>query len=124
MVETTAGESQHLVSEIDAETALDLGTEQFENATRPGAEIKQRTERAGKQQGADFRLDRVIGGVKLANAVPLGCVAAEIVLRRLDPRGPHAGEPLAVARNARVGGGERADQKLHHGGRRTTITAA
>src|ERR1700730_4351775 len=102
MGEPAAGESQHLVAEIDAETALDLGTEQFENATRPGPEIKQGTERAGKQQGADFRLDRVIGGVKLANAVPLGCVAAEIVLGRLDPRGPHAGEPLAGAGKDRV----------------------
>src|ERR1700730_3489760 len=124
MVEPAAGESQHLVAEIDAETALDLGTEQFENATRPGAEIKQGTERAGKQQGADFRLDRVIGGVKLPNAVPLGCVAAEIVLRRLDSSRPHAGEPLAVARNDRVGGVERADQTLHHGGRRTMFSAA
>src|SRR5215468_4655438 len=103
VVEPTASESQHLVVEIDAETALDLGTEQFENAARPGAEIKQGTERAGKQQGPDLGLDRLIGSMKLADAVPLGCIAAEIVLCCLDSRGPHASEPLAVASNDRIG---------------------
>src|SRR5215470_1635381 len=90
VVKPAAGESQHFVVEIDAETALDLGTEQFEDAARPGAEIKQGTERAGKQQRADLGLNRLIRGMKLADAVPLSCIAAEIVLCCLDSGGPHA----------------------------------
>src|SRR5256885_12584864 len=48
---------------------------------------------------ADRRLDRCIGDVKLADAVPLGGVAAEIALRRGRARGTYGGEPLAVARD-------------------------
>src|SRR5215472_8594627 len=124
MVEPTAGKGQHLATEIDAETALDFGTEQFENASRPGAEIEQGTKRAGKQQGTNLCLDCLIWRVKLADTVPLGGVPAEIVLRRPDPRSPHTGKSFTVARDDRIGGVERSDQVLHHGSRRTMFGAA
>ena len=51
-------------------------------------------------------------------------MAAEIVLRRLDPRGPHAGEPLAVARDDRIGRIEGADEIFRDGSRRPVLGAA
>jgi len=124
MVEPAAGDGQHVVAEIDAEAALDFGTEQFQNAAGPCLKIEQGTERPVEQQPADFRLDRIIGGMKLTDAIPLGGVATEIVLRRLDPCGPHPGKPVPVARHDRIGGIERAHQTLHHRGRRPMFGAA
>src|SRR5262249_29572689 len=124
VVEPATGDSQHLAAEIDPETTLDLGAEQFKNAARPGAEIEQGTKRPVQQQGADIPLDRIIGSVKPADAIPLHCVAAEIVLRGLDPSGPHAGEPFAVARNDRIGRIEGADEIFGDGSRWPMLGAA
>ena len=56
--------------------------EQFEHAPGAGAEIEQRADRLVGERSADLGLDRLIGHVQLADAVPFGGVAAEIVLRR------------------------------------------
>src|SRR5262249_12986707 len=95
--------------------------EQFKNTPRPGAEIEQGTERAGKQQGTNLGFDRMVGGVKLADTVPLGCMPAEIVLRRLDPGSAYAGKTFAVACNDRISGVECANQTFHHRRRRTVL---
>ena len=78
--------------EVDAEAALDLRPEQLEHAPGAGAEIEQRAERPVAEGGADRGFDRFVGGVQPADAVPLGGVAAEIVLRRRGaaPRAPPA----------------------------------
>src|SRR5262249_52933805 len=68
VVEPAAGDGQHLAAEIDPETTLDLGAEQFKNAAGPGAEIEQGTKRAVQQQRTDFRLDGIVAGVKPADA--------------------------------------------------------
>ena len=101
---------QHVEREIEAEPALDLGAEQFEHAAGAGAEIEQRAERRAGERRADRRLDRLVGDVQLADAVPLGGMAAEIGLRGGGARGPHGGQPLAVARDGRIAGIEPRDQ--------------
>ena len=63
-----------------------------------------------RQRRRDRRLDRLVGDVQLADAVPFGGVAAEIGLRGVGARGPHGGQPLAVAREDRIGGIEPLDQ--------------
>ena len=48
-----AGEQQHVERKIDAETALEIGPEHFQDAAGAGAEIEQRAERPLRQRLAD-----------------------------------------------------------------------
>ena len=84
--------------------------EQFEHAPGAGAEIEQRTDRLVGERGADRFFDRGVGDMQLADAVPLGGVAAEIVLRGGGAGGAHGGEPFAVAGDDRIVGIEPRDQ--------------
>ena len=79
-----------------------VGAEHFQDAAGAGAEIEQRAERPVGQRVADRGLDRLVGDMKLADAVPLRGVGTEVVLRRSRPRGAHRREPVAVARHHRV----------------------
>src|SRR4029077_5946251 len=99
MVEPAAGKGQHVEGKVDAETALDLGAEHFEDAPGAGTEIEQRAERTIGELFADRGLDHLVGRVQAADAIPFGGMAAKIVLRDLDPRGAHPREALAIARN-------------------------
>ena len=76
--------------------------EQFQHAPGAGAEIEQRADRLVGERRADRLFDRGVGDVQLADAVPLGGMAAEIVLRGGGARGAHRGEPLAVAGDDRI----------------------
>ena len=107
-----ARERQHVERHVDAEPALDVGPEQFEHAAGAGAEIEQRTDRAVGERGLDRALDRRVGDMQAADAVPLGGVLAEIGLRGGGARGAHRGEPPAVAHHHRIGRIEPADQRL------------
>src|SRR5207245_4434904 len=49
-------------------------------------------------------LDRLVGDVELANAVPLGGVPAEIGLGGAGALRPHRGQPLPITRERRVVG--------------------
>ena len=109
-VEPRAGQRQHVEREIEAEPALDVAGEKFEHAPGAGAEIEQRTDRRVAERGADRLLDRGVGDVQPADAVPLGGVAAEIVLRGGGAGGAHGGQPLAVAGDDRIVGIEPGDQ--------------
>ena len=62
------------------------------------------------ERGADCLLDRRVGDMQLADAVPFGGVAAEVVLRGSRARGAHRREPLAVAGDDRIGGVEPRDR--------------
>ncbi len=75
------------------------------SSMRPVPVPRSSSERNGRvgERRADRVLDRFIGDMQLADAVPLGGVAAEIGLRGGRARGAHRGEPLAVARDGRVG---------------------
>ena len=79
------------------------GAEQFEHAAGAGAEIEQRAERPVGERGADRGLDRVVGDVQLADAVPLGGVLAEIGLRG-------GGARLRAPRRAARGRARRSDR--------------
>ena len=81
-LEPVARQQQHVERQVEAEPALDLAAEQFEHAAGAGAEIQQRTERLVGERCADRLLDRRVGDVQLADAVPFGGVRAEIGLRR------------------------------------------
>ena len=94
------------------------GPEQLQHAAGAGAEIEQRAHRLARERRDDRLLDRVVGDVQLADAVPFGGMAAEIGLRGRGARGAHGGEPLAVARQRRVGGIEPRDQVARELGRR------
>ena len=109
-IEPRARERQHVVGEVEAKPALDLAAEEFEHAPSAGAEIEQRAERPVGECRADRCLDLLVCDVKLADAVPLGSVAAEIDLRRRGPRRAHRREAFAVARNRRIRGVEPRDQ--------------
>ena len=110
-LEAGARQQQHVERQIDAEPALDDRAEQFQHAAGAGAEIEQRAERPVGERVADRVLDRLVGDMQLADAVPLRGVRAEVVLRGGGARGPHRGEPLAVARDRRVVGVELRDQR-------------
>ncbi len=109
-VEPRARERQHVERQIEAEAAFDIAGEQFEHAPGAGAEIEQRADRLVGERGADRIFDRGVGDMELADAVPFGGVAPEIILRRGGARGAHRGQPLAVAGDDRVGGIEPRDQ--------------
>ena len=70
------------------------------------------SERNGRsdERIADRALDRLVGDMELADAIPLRGVRAEIILRRRGARGPHRREPVAVARDHRILGVEPGDQ--------------
>ena len=110
-LQPVARQQQHVERQIEAEPALDLGAEQFEHAAGAGAEIQERAERLVGERGADRVLHRLIGDMQLADAVPLGGMRAEIGLRGGGARRPHRGEPLAVARDGRVGRIEPVEQR-------------
>src|SRR5262249_62247943 len=103
-VEPRARERQHVEREIEPEAALDLRPEQLEHAPGAGAEIEQRTYRRLRQGADDRPLDRLVGDVELANAVPLGGVPAEIGLGGVGALRTHRGQPLPIARERRVVG--------------------
>ena len=109
-VEPGAGERQHVERQIEAEAALDVGCEQFEHAAGAGAEIEQRADRLVGKRRADRFLDGGVGDVQLADAVPFGGVAAEIILRGGGAGAAHGGQPLAVAGDDRIVGVEPGDQ--------------
>ena len=101
-VEPAARQRQHVEVEIDADAALDLGREQFQNAPGAGAEVEQRPERPVEQQPCGFPLRRRHrAACRRADAIPLRGMAPEIILRRLNPVAPHVVEPLAVAHDDR-----------------------
>ena len=108
-VEPRAGQRQHVERKIEAEAALDIAGEQFQHAAGAGAEIEQRADRLVGERGADRVLHRGVGDMQLADAVPLGGVPAEIILRGGGARGAHRGEPFAVARDDRIVGIEPRD---------------
>ena len=85
--------------------------EQFQHAAGAGAEIEQRADRLVGERGADRLFDGGVGDMKFADAIPLGGVAAEIILRRGGARGAHRGEPLAVAGDDRIVGIEPRDHR-------------
>ena len=70
------------------------------------------------KRGADRLLDRLVGDMQLADAIPLGGVPAEIGLRGGGARGAHRGEPLAVAQQRGVGRIEAPDELARQFGRR------
>ena len=110
-VEPRARQRQHVERHIEAEAALDPRPEQLEHAPGAGAEIEQRADRLLDERGADRLLDRLVGDVQLADAVPFGGMPAEICLRRGRALRAHRGEPLAVARQRGVAGIEPCDQR-------------
>jgi len=59
--------------------------------------------------------------VELADAVPLGGVPPEIILRRGGARGAHGGEPLAVAGDHRIVGIEARDHGAGDVGRAAAL---
>ena len=75
------------------QAALDLGPEQFEHPSGAGAEIKQRSDRRAGSRRVDRGLDRIVGHMELADAVPLGRMAAKIGLGGARALGPHRREP-------------------------------
>ena len=98
--------------------------EQFEHAPGAGAEIEQRADRPIGERGLDRALDRRVGDVQAADAVPFGGVLAEIGLRGGRARGAHGGEPPAVAQHHRVGRIEPPDQRLRDVGDAAALAEA
>ena len=96
-VEPPLGERQHVARQIDADAPLDLRPEQFEHPPGSRAEIEQRTKRPVRERRQDRAFHRFVGDMQAADAIPLGGMAAEIVLRRAHARRAHGGEPFAVA---------------------------
>ena len=118
-LDARARQQQHVERQIDAEPALDMRAEHFQDAAGAGAEIEQRAERPIGQRVADGGLHRLVGDMQLADAVPLRGMGAEVILRGGGARRPHRGEPLAVAQRGRVGAVEAIDQRAgEFGGRR------
>ena len=102
LVEIGAGELQHLRIEVDADTAGNLRTEQFENAAGSGAEIEKRVDGFSRERLAHRGFHRNIGNMQLAQLVPAGRMLTEITLRRLLTAGAHLREPFAVALEDRI----------------------
>ena len=88
--------------------------EQFQHPPGAGAEIEQRAHRLVAERVDDRRLDRLVGGVQFADAIPLRGMGREIILRRLRARLAHGGQSFAVARQDRIVGIEIIGQKPHH----------
>src|SRR5262249_42905241 len=103
-IEPRAGKREHVEGKIETEAALDLRAEQLEHAAGAGAEIEQGADRGIRQRREDRHLDRLIGDMELANAVPLRRALAEIVLRRGCALRAHGSEALTIAREHRVVG--------------------
>ena len=100
------------------------GAEQLQHAAGAGAEIEQRSGYGSLgQRRRDRRLDRLVGDMQRADAVPLGGMCAEISLRGLGARGAHGGEPLAVARDGRIGRIEPREQRARRARRRAPCSA-
>ena len=98
--------------------------EQLEHAPSAGTEIEQRADRLVGERRADRRFDRGVGDVKLADAVPLGRMPPEIVLRGGGARGAHRREPLAVARDDRIVRIEPGDQRARDVGGAAALAEA
>ena len=101
------------MGQVDAETALDLGREQFEHAPGAGAEVEERAERTFGERRLDGGFDLLVRDVQIADAVPFAGMAAEIVLRRLGVGGPQRLQPLAVAGERRIAWIEARHQVAH-----------
>src|SRR6516165_10122997 len=123
-IEPGAGECQHVERQIKAKTALDIGPKQFKHAPGAGAEIKERADRLVGERGADRVLDRGVGDMQPADAIPLRGVAAEIGLRRGGARGAHRCKPLAVAGNDRIIRIESADKQARQIGCAVSLAKA
>ena len=102
-VQAVAGKRQHVEGKVEAQAPLDVGTEEFEHAAGAGAEIEEGAHRGARQRRFDSRFNGFVGNMELADAVPLGCVAAKIGLGDGGAMGSHGGEALAVARHGGVG---------------------
>ena len=109
-LEPVARQQQHVERQVDAESAFEIGPEHFQDAAGASAEIEQRAERPLQERLADRALDRLVGDMQLADAIPLRGMGAEIILGRRGAREPHRREPVAVARDHRVLGVEPGDQ--------------
>ncbi len=101
-IEPRARQRQHVERQIEAEPALDLRPEQLEHAAGAGAEIEQRAHRRRRQRRGDRLLDRRVGDMQLADAVPLGGVAAKVSLGCGGPLRAYGGEPFAIAGERRI----------------------
>src|SRR5262245_33669199 len=74
-------EQQHVERKIEPEAALNLLTEKLEHPPGTGPKIEQGAERLFGKRGADCILNRIVGHMQVADAVPLGGVRTEIGLR-------------------------------------------
>ncbi len=98
-LDARARQQQHVERKVDAETALQVRAEHFQDTPGAGAEIEQRTNRPIGQCIADRGFDCLVGDVQLADAIPLRGVRAEVILRCGRSRGPDGSEPVTVARD-------------------------
>ena len=105
VVEPAAREGQH-VDGRDRCRGRARSAAPNSSSMRPVPVPRSSSERNGRSpsSSADLGFDRLVGGMQAADAVPLGGVAAEIILRRRDAGRAHAGEPLAVAGDDGIGG--------------------
>ena len=83
-------------------SALDMRPEQFEHPPGSRAKIEQRTKRPVCERREDRAFHRFVGDMQAADAIPLGGMPAEIILRRAHARRAHGGQPFAVARECAI----------------------
>ena len=118
-VEPRARQRQHVERHVEAEPALDAAARTVPACARCRCRDRAASgTRCPASARADRLLDRLVGDMQLADAVPLGGVPAEIGLRRRGARRAHRGEPLAVAQQRGVGRIEPPDQLARQLGRR------
>src|SRR5262249_17935369 len=101
---------QHVERKIEPEAALNLLTEKLEHPPGTGPKIEQGAERLFGKRGADCILNRIVGHMQVADAVPLGGVRTEIGLRGGGARLAHRSKPRAVPRDDLVCGIETIDE--------------
>lgn len=78
--EAVAGDGEHVATAIDAEPAADLRAGELEDATGTGAEVEQVDAAQARDQVDQRALDGCVGGVVIADEIPFGRMAAEVVL--------------------------------------------
>ena len=76
------------------------------------------------ERRADRRFDRGVGDVKLADAVPLGSMAPEIILRGGGACGADRRQPLAIAGDGRIVRIEPGDQRTRDVGGAAALAEA
>ena len=101
-IKPRARQRQHVERKIKTEAALYARTKHFQHAAGAGAEIEQRFHWPVGDRGLDRFLNRGVGDMQFADAVPLRGVAAEIGLRGGGARGAHHGKTFAVAHHSRI----------------------